>query len=56
MASGLNLTYREFGPEGTARVAFFQNLTYEVGAKITTFKSTELLSSTPLRNRLPSLY
>lgn len=37
-SSGLNLTYREFSPEGIARVAFFQNLTYEVGAKIITFK------------------
>lgn len=37
-SNGLNLTYREFSPEGIARVAFFQNLTYEVGAKIITFK------------------
>jgi hypothetical protein len=37
-ASGLNLTYREFSPDGLARVAFFQNLTYEKSAKIITFK------------------
>ena len=37
-ATGLNLTYREFSPEGLARVAFFQNLTYEAGAKSITFK------------------
>lgn len=36
--SGLNLTYREFSPDGLARVAFFQNLTYEAGAKSITFK------------------
>ena len=37
-ATGLNLTYREFSPEGLARVAFFQSLTYEAGAKSITFK------------------
>jgi hypothetical protein len=37
-ANGLNLTYREFSPDGLARVAFFQNLTYEAGAKSITFK------------------
>ena len=37
-ATGLNLTYREFSPDGLARVAFFQNLTYEAGAKSITFK------------------
>lgn len=37
-ATGLNLTYREFSPEGLARVAFFQNLTYEAGAKSIAFK------------------
>jgi hypothetical protein len=36
--AGLNLTYREFSPDGLARVAFFQNLTYEAGAKSITFK------------------
>ena len=37
-SNGLNLTYREFSPDGLARVAFFQNLTYEVGARSITFK------------------
>ena len=37
-ATGLNLTYREFSPDGLARVAFFQSLTYEAGAKSITFK------------------
>ena len=36
--NGLNLTYREFSPDGLARVAFFQNLTYEAGARIIAFK------------------
>lgn len=37
-SNGLNLTYREFSPDGLARVAFFQNLTYEAGARIIAFK------------------
>lgn len=37
-ANGLNLTYREFSPEGVARTAFFQNLTYEADAKSISFK------------------
>ena len=37
-ATGLNLTYREFSPDGLARVAFFQNLTCESGAKNIAFK------------------
>jgi hypothetical protein len=37
--NGLNLTYREFSPDGLARVAFFQNLSYEANAKTITFKS-----------------
>lgn len=37
-ANGLNLTYREFSPDGLARVAFFQNLTYPIDAKSITFK------------------
>lgn len=41
-ASGLNLTYREFSPEGLARVAFFQNLTYEVGVKNISFKNFKI--------------
>jgi hypothetical protein len=36
--AALNLTYREFSPDGLARVAFFQNLTYESTAKTITFK------------------
>jgi hypothetical protein len=41
-ASGLNLTYREFSPDGLARVAFFQNLTYEAGAKSIAFKKYKI--------------
>ena len=41
-ASGLNLTYREYSPEGLARVAFFQNLTYEVGVKNISFKKFKI--------------
>jgi hypothetical protein len=41
-ASSLNLTYREFSPEGLARIAFFQNLTYAVGSKLITFKNFRL--------------
>ena len=37
-SNALNLTYREFSPEGLARVAFFQSLTYEAAAKSITFK------------------
>lgn len=37
-SNAMNLTYREFSPEGLARVAFFQNLTYEAGAKTIAFK------------------
>lgn len=37
-SSGLNLTYREFSPDGLAKVAFYQNLTYDAGAKNITFK------------------
>jgi hypothetical protein len=36
--SSLNLTYREFSSEGMARVAFYQNLTYEASAKTIAFK------------------
>ncbi|MBF0164262.1 MAG: hypothetical protein HQM01_07170 [Magnetococcales bacterium] len=47
-ASGINLTYREFSPEGVARVAFFQNLVYPTNAKTVTFKKykIEVLSAT----------
>lgn len=41
-ANGLNMTYREFSPDGLARVAFFQNLTYEPGAKSISFKKFRL--------------
>lgn len=41
-ASGLNLTYREFSPEGLAKVAFFQNLSYESGVKNISFKKFKL--------------
>ena len=37
-SNNLSLMYREFSPEGLARVAFFKNLTYETGAKNITFK------------------
>ena len=38
-ATSLNITYREFSPEGLARTAFYQNLTYEAGSKLITFKN-----------------
>ena len=38
----LNLTYREFSPEGLARVAFFQNLTYDASAEFITFKTLRI--------------
>lgn len=41
-ANGINLTYREFSPEGLARVAFFQNLTYPSNAKSITFKQLRI--------------
>ena len=41
-ASGINLTYREFSPEGLARVAFFQNLTYPADARSITFKQLRI--------------
>lgn len=41
-ASGINLTYREFSPEGMARVAFFQNLTYPSEAKTISFKQLRI--------------
>lgn len=37
-SNSMNFTYREFSPEGMARVAFFQNLTYEANAKSVAFK------------------
>jgi hypothetical protein len=41
-ATGINLTYREFSPDGLARVAFFQNLTYEATAKSIAFKKFKI--------------
>ena len=41
-ANAMNLTYREFSPEGVARVAFFQNLTYPADAKSITFKQLRI--------------
>jgi len=38
-SNALTLTYREFSPEGLARVAFFQNLTYDAKAKVITFRN-----------------
>jgi hypothetical protein len=40
--NALNLTYREFSPDGLARVAFFQNLTYEASARNITFKKIKI--------------
>ena len=41
-SSGLNLTYREFSPDGMARVAFYQNLSYPADAKTITFKKYKI--------------
>lgn len=41
-SNALNLTYREFSPDGLARVAFFQNLTYEAGARSIAFKKYKI--------------
>ncbi|PIT72329.1 hypothetical protein B9Z42_12310 [Limnohabitans sp. B9-3] len=41
-AGSMNVTYREFSPDGLARVAFFQNLTYPVAAKTVSFKKYKL--------------
>jgi hypothetical protein len=38
-ANSLNIAYREFSPDGLARAAFFQNLTYEAGSRFITFKN-----------------
>lgn len=40
--NSINLTYREFSPEGLARVAFFQNLTYPRNASTITFRNLRL--------------
>jgi hypothetical protein len=41
-SNALNLTYREFSPDGFARVAFFQNVTYDAGTKSITFKKFKI--------------
>ncbi|NDD22858.1 MAG: hypothetical protein EB098_01910 [Betaproteobacteria bacterium] len=43
LSSGaINITYREFSPDGLARVAFFQNLTYPVSSKTISFKKFKI--------------
>jgi len=43
LSSGsINITYREFSPDGLARVAFFQNLTYPVASKTISFKKFKI--------------
>ncbi len=37
--NAMHFTYREFSPEGLARTAFFQNLTYEANAAFVGFKT-----------------
>jgi len=41
-AGAINITYREFSPDGLARVAFFQNLTYPVTSKSISFKKFKI--------------
>lgn len=41
-SAGMNITYREFSPEGLARVAFYQNLTYSVNSETVTFKNYKI--------------
>lgn len=40
--NAINMTYREFSPDGLARVAFFQNLTYPRTAATITFRQIRL--------------
>lgn len=40
--NAINLTYREFSPEGLARVAFFQNLTYPRNSPTVTFRNLKM--------------
>jgi hypothetical protein len=42
-ATGINLTYREFSPDGLARAAFYQNLIYPADAKIINFKKYKIV-------------
>ena len=39
-------TYREYSPEGMARTAFYQNLTYEVNASLIKFKKIKIMVDT----------
>lgn len=41
--TGLSFTYREFSPDGLARVAFYQNLNYPKNAKNITFRNFKIL-------------
>lgn len=38
----INMTYREFTPEGVARVAFYNNLTYDASAKTIRYKDYKI--------------
>jgi hypothetical protein len=40
--NAINMTYREFSPDGLARVAFYQNLTYPRNATSITFRQLRL--------------
>jgi len=40
--NSMTFTYREFSPEGIARVAFYQNLTYDASAKVIRFKKFKI--------------
>ena len=40
--NAINLTYREFSPDGLARVAFYQNLTYPRNAQTVTFRNLKM--------------
>lgn len=51
-ASGMNLTYREFSREGLARVAFFQNLTYELGVQNISFKKFRIAVESATSERI----
>lgn len=40
--NSMTFTYREFSPEGLARVAFYQNLTYDSATKVLRFKKFKI--------------
>lgn len=40
--NSMTFTYREFSPEGIARAAFYQNLTYDASAKVIRFKKFKI--------------